>query len=134
MIALPPALYAVASVLALQSPAQVAPEERLVLVVATAAVAFEAETGMPVVDIQLDPASSQAFAGFTASNVGKRMVLRANGEILVTPYIAGPIPDGRLSINPGGGDGAMTVKDMYAFVKRLKSHRTKIEVNLLPPE
>ncbi len=111
----------------------------IVLLVATAAAAaplsltvLKAEaisdmaTGQPVVSITFDAASTEAFAAFTRDNVGRKTVVRIDGEEIMSPIIREPILEGTVQIS-----GGMTMADAKALAARLTSGDSRIEVELV---
>ena len=111
----------------------------IVLLVATAAAAaplsltvLKAEaisdmaTGQPVVSITFDAASTEAFAAFTRDNVGRKTVVRIDGEEIMSPIIREPILEGTVQIS-----GGMTMADAKALAVRLTSGDSRIEVELV---
>jgi len=86
----------------------------LALKVAAALAAFDA-TGAAVVNVRLEPESAQSFTAFTAANVGKRVELRVDGEIVTAPIIRDPITGGEIVIS-----GSMTAEDAGRLAMRLR--------------
>jgi preprotein translocase subunit SecD len=85
-----------------------------------------------VLDIQLAPDSTHAFARFTEDHVGKRMALLADGRVLTSPVIMGPITEGRLRITPGVGDYAIAPEEFRAIADKLATRQAVIQARLLP--
>ena len=83
-------------------------------------------TGEPVVSIMFDPASTEAFAAFTRDNVGRKTVVRIDGEDVMSPIIREPILGGEVQIS-----GGMTMADAKALAARLSSGDARIEVELV---
>jgi preprotein translocase subunit SecD len=94
----------------------------LSLTVLKAEAATDAVLGAPIVNIELDPESTRAFAAFTTENVGKSAELRVDGEVLSAPFIREPILGGKLQIS-----GSMTIEDAERIAMRLREGAT-IEV------
>lgn len=107
------ALFCVISVLMLlgAAGAQAAP---LTLKVATALASFDS-TGAAVVNVTFDPASRSALADFTAANVGQRVALRVDGEVVSAPVIRDAITGGEIVIS-----GAMTAEEAGRLAMRLR--------------
>lgn len=128
------AMAAIAA-LAMAVPARASATETaqtLSLAVAQATVRKEERTGQSVLDIRLAPQSQAAFAEFTERHVGQRIALRADGRVLLAPTIREPIREGRLTISPGAGAGAMSPREMNDIAARLGSGAATIEVALQP--
>jgi len=85
-----------------------------------------------VLDIRLTPESRQAFAQLTSTNVGRSMILRADGEVLTTVVIRGAIESGAMSVVPGIGEHGLTEAKMQQIGHKLSSGKGKLEVSLLP--
>jgi preprotein translocase subunit SecD len=83
-------------------------------------------TGEPVVSITFDAASTEAFAAFTRDNVGRKTVVRIDGEDVMSPIIREPILGGEVQIS-----GSMTMADAKALAARLSSGDARIEVELV---
>lgn len=121
--------------LAMAAPVRASAEEAtqpLSLAVVQATVRKEERTGQSVLDIRLAPQSQAAFAEFTERHVGRRIALRADGRLLLAPTIREPIREGRLTISPGLGAGAMSPREMNDIAARLGSGAAAIEVALQP--
>ncbi len=69
----------------------------LSLTVLNAEAATDTVLGAPVVNIELDPDSTTAFAEFTTENVGKTAALSVDGEVITAPLIREPILGGKSS-------------------------------------
>lgn len=85
-----------------------------------------------VLDIQLAPDSTHAFARFTEDHVGRRMALLADGKVLASPTIMAPITAGQLRITPGVGDYAIAPEEFRAIAGRLAAEHALIQARLLP--
>lgn len=105
-------LRVIAAVLAMGAAPALA--DSVALKVATALAAFDS-TGAAVVNVRLDPASQQAFADFTAANVGRRVELRVDDRVVSSPVIRDPITAGEIVIS-----GAMTAVDAGNLAMRLR--------------
>ena len=97
----------------------------LSLTVINAEVATDAVIGAPIVNIELDPDSTTAFAAFTTENVGKTAALSVDGEVITAPLIREPILGGKLQIS-----GSMTAEDAERLAMRLRGGAT-IEVEAM---
>ncbi|OWT74739.1 hypothetical protein CEY04_09285 [Achromobacter sp. HZ28] len=85
-----------------------------------------------VLDIRLTSESRKAFAQLTSTNVGRSMILRADGEVLTTVVIRGAIDSGAMTVSPGIGEHGLTEAKMKQIAQRLSSGTGKLEVSLLP--
>jgi preprotein translocase subunit SecD len=83
-------------------------------------------TGQPVVSITFDAASTEAFAAFSRDNVGRKTVVRIDGEEIMSPIIREPILEGNVQIS-----GNMTMADARDLAARLTSGDAVIEVELV---
>ena len=85
------------------------------LTVLKAEVGADMATGMPVLTITLDPASTEAFAAFTADNVGKQTIVSIEGETIMDPIIREPITQGVVQVS-----GEWTSEDLQRIAGRLR--------------
>lgn len=69
--------------------------ERLVYVVAS----IDADTGQSVIRLQFDQKGAEAFADFTGANVGLRIAIVLDGEVLTAPTIQEAIRSGVVQIS-----------------------------------
>ncbi|RNJ64226.1 MAG: hypothetical protein EDM03_07805 [Porphyrobacter sp. IPPAS B-1204] len=69
--------------------------ERLVHVVAS----IDADTGQSVIRLQFDQKGTEAFADFTGANVGLRIAIVLDGEVLTAPTIQEAIRSGDVQIS-----------------------------------
>jgi preprotein translocase subunit SecD len=88
--------------------------------------AFGTETSEPVVVITMSPRSGRMFHELTLNNVGRRLVLRIDGQIVSEPIIREAIKGGVVQIS-----GSMTVKDAADLAERLSKGEAKVEVELV---
>lgn len=118
------ALFGVISVLLIlgAAPAVAAP---LTLKVATALASFDS-TGEAVVNVRFDPGSAQALAEFTAANVGRRVELRVDGQVVASPVIRDTIMGGEIVIS-----GSMTAEDAGRLAMRLREGAL-VEAEIVP--
>lgn len=96
------------------------------LQVEKAEAAFDSRTNEPIVVITMSPRSGRMFAELTQNNIGRRLVLRIDGQVVSEPIIREPIKGGVVQIS-----GSMTVKDAAALAERLSKGEAKIEVELV---
>jgi preprotein translocase subunit SecD len=98
----------------------------LTLTVLKAEAISDMATGEPVVSISFDAASTEAFAAFTRDNVGRKTVIRIDGEEIMRPIIREPILGGEVLIS-----GNMTMADAGDLALRLTLGDARIEVELV---
>jgi hypothetical protein len=96
------------------------------LQVQKAEAAFDTRTKQPVVVITMAPRSGRMFGELTQNNIGRRLVLRIDGQVVSEPIIREPIKGGVVQIS-----GDMTEKDAAALAERLSKGEAKIEVELV---
>ncbi|MBX9778458.1 MAG: hypothetical protein K2Y71_29135 [Xanthobacteraceae bacterium] len=87
---------------------------------------LDTRTKEPVVVITMAPRAGRMFGELTANNIGRRLVLRIDGQIVAEPIIQEPIKGGVVQIS-----GDMTLKDAAALAERLNKGEAKIEVELV---
>ncbi|MDB5033642.1 MAG: secD [Chlorobi bacterium] len=56
-------------------------------------------TGQPEIQLELSPADTKRFANLTAGNIGRKIVIAIDGEVIVAPVVRSAIPNGRISIS-----------------------------------
>lgn len=81
-----PLLFALSVAVALPAAA-----EPLVIAVVEATAGADAATGMPIVTLRLSPESAAAVGAFTRDNVGRRVALMVDGEVVSAPVVREPI-------------------------------------------
>lgn len=59
-----------------------------------------AQTGLAEVNLEFEPDGAKQFADITAANVGKRLAIVLDGNVLQAPTINEPIPNGKAQISP----------------------------------
>jgi SecD/SecF fusion protein len=91
-----------------------------------AVAAFGQGTKEPVVVITMSPRSGRMFHDLTLNNIGRRLVLRIDGQVVSEPIIREEIKGGVVQIS-----GNMTLKDAAALAERLSKGEAKIEVELV---
>jgi len=79
-----------------------------------AEVAFD-QQGFPEISFELDQEGAQIFADFTANNRGRFLAIALDGEIISSPRINDPIPDGMGRIT-----GGFTVEEARNMVVQLR--------------
>lgn len=58
------------------------------------------QSGQAEVNLEFEPDGARTFAEITAANVGKRIAIVLDGNVLQAPVIKEPIPNGRAQISP----------------------------------
>ena len=87
---------------------------------------LDTRTKEPVVVITMAPRSGRMFGQLTENNIGRRLVLRIDGQVVSEPIIREPIKGGVVQIS-----GDMSLKDAAALAERLSKGEAKIEVELV---
>ena len=82
---------------------------------------LDTRTKEPVVVITMVARSGRMFGELTENNIGRRLVLRIDGQV-----VSEPIKGGVVQIS-----GNMTVKDAAALAERLGKGEARIEVELV---
>ena len=59
-----------------------------------------AQSGQPEVNLEFEPDGAKIFADVTAANVGKRIVILLDKQVLQAPQVREPIPNGKAQISP----------------------------------
>jgi preprotein translocase subunit SecD len=96
------------------------------LQVQKAEASFATGTKEPVVVITMAPRSGRMFHELTLNNIGRRLVLRIDGQVAAEPIIREAIKEGVVQIS-----GSLTVKDAADLAERLNKGEAKIEVELV---
>src|SRR6185503_12772393 len=60
---------------------------------------FDPQTGLPQISLHFDAEGTKLFADITSKNVGKRIAIFLDGEILSAPTVQTAITDGKAVIN-----------------------------------
>ncbi|MFZ2975869.1 MAG: protein translocase subunit SecD [Candidatus Moraniibacteriota bacterium] len=68
----------------------------------------------PVIDLEFDEEGTKLFAEITKRNIGKRVAILIDGEIITNPTVNSEIPNGKAQIT-----GSYTTTEANALVKRL---------------
>ena len=87
---------------------------------------FATGTNEPVVVITMAPRSGRMFYELTQNNIGRRLVLRIDGQVAAEPIIREPIKGGVVQIS-----GSFTVKDAAELAERLSKGEAKVEVEVV---
>ncbi len=68
----------------------------------------------PVIDLEFDEEGTKLFAEITKRNIGKRVAILIDGEIITNPTVNSEIPNGKAQIT-----GSYTTQEANELVKRL---------------
>ena len=99
--------------------------EPLAIEVAKAQSLQDKKTKEPVLSVTLKDASKKEFNEFTEKNIGRTIVLRFQGRVLLTATIRDPIVSGVLLIS-----GSLTSDDTKLIAKQLQAGAT-LEVDII---
>jgi protein-export membrane protein SecD len=80
----------------------------------------------PVVDIQFDSEGAKLFADLTKKNLGKRIAIFLDGEIISAPTVQSEIANGKAIIS-----GNFTVDSAKALAKRLNEGALPVPISLV---
>jgi len=58
------------------------------------------QSGVPEVNLEFEPDGAKIFADVTAANVGKRIFILLDNQVLQAPQVREPIPNGKAQISP----------------------------------
>lgn len=87
---------------------------------------FDQRTGVPQIALQFDAEGTKLFADITSRNVGKRVAILLDGQVLSAPTVNTPITDGRAIIT-----GQFTVQEARDLVTRLNSGALPVPIKLI---
>ncbi|MGE5392935.1 MAG: protein translocase subunit SecD [Candidatus Saccharibacteria bacterium] len=90
---------------------------------------FDQKTGAPQISLQFDAEGTKKFADITQKNIGKRVAIFLDGQILSAPTVESAITDGRAVIT-----GQFTVQDAKELVTRLNSGALPVPIKLIQQE
>ncbi|MPZ39113.1 MAG: hypothetical protein GEU95_13850 [Rhizobiales bacterium] len=96
------------------------------LQVQKAEASLAAGTNDPVVVITMSARSGRMFHELTLNNIGRRLVLRIDGQVAAEPVIREAIARGVVQIS-----GDLTPKDAADLAERLSTGEAKVEVELV---
>jgi preprotein translocase subunit SecD len=106
--------------------ANIAAAEPAVIELVSATAGFDQRTNEPIVEYKLSPASGKLFAEATRKNVGRKLELRVDGQVVVSAVIREPILGGSGQISD-----RYTDQDVKNIVGRLSSRGARIEFEIL---
>ena len=87
---------------------------------------FDPRTGAPQVTLQFDAEGTRKFAELTQANIGKRIAIFLDGQILSAPTVQTAITDGQAIIT-----GQYTVQEAKELVTRLNSGALPVPIELI---
>ena len=87
---------------------------------------FDQTTGAPIVALQFNDEGRDLFAAMTGRNLGKRIAILLDGEIISAPTVQSAITDGQAIITNIG-----TVQDAKELVTRLNSGALPVPIKLI---
>ncbi|MEO8065717.1 MAG: protein translocase subunit SecD [Candidatus Doudnabacteria bacterium] len=87
---------------------------------------FDQRTGLPQVSLQFDAEGTKLFSDITTRNVGKRIAIFLDGQILSSPTVNTPITDGQAVIT-----GQFTVAEAKDLVTRLNAGALPVPIKLV---
>lgn len=91
-----------------------------------ATVEFDQRTGVPQIALQFDSEGTKLFSEITQQNIGKRIAIFLDNEILSAPTVQTAITDGRAVIT-----GQFTVSEAKDLVTRLNSGALPVPIKLI---
>ncbi|MBX3706732.1 MAG: protein translocase subunit SecD [Pseudomonadales bacterium] len=84
--------------------------------ISDAQLAFNAESGLPVVSFRLDGAGARLFGELTRTNIGRPLAIVLDGRVITAPVIQSAIPGGRGEIS-----GSFTATEASALALLLRA-------------
>jgi len=87
---------------------------------------FDQTTGAPIVSLQFDDEGKQLFSDLTSRNLGKRIAIFLDGDIISAPTVQSAIIDGKAIITNIG-----TVQEAKELVTRLNSGALPVPIKLI---
>ncbi|MBI3952443.1 MAG: protein translocase subunit SecD [Candidatus Doudnabacteria bacterium] len=91
-----------------------------------ASLEFEQRTGAPQISLQFDAEGTKKFSDITSRNIGKRVAIFLDGQILSAPTVQSAITDGRAVIT-----GQFSVDEAKQLVTRLNSGALPVPIKLI---
>ncbi len=87
---------------------------------------FEQRTGAPQVILQFNDEGTKKFADITQKNIGKRVAIFLDGEVISAPTVQSAITDGRAVIS-----GQFSLQEAKELVTRLNSGALPVPIKLI---
>jgi preprotein translocase subunit SecD len=106
--------------------ATVAVAEPIAIEVISATAGSDQRTGEPIVLIKMSTASGRLFGDLTSKCVGCKVLLRVDGQALVSAVIREPILAGSVQIS----DRSFTVEQTKEMAERISAGKAKIEFEI----
>jgi preprotein translocase subunit SecD len=99
--------------------------EPLAIEIVRAELGIDERTGMSVVIVRLNEASKRLLAEASQKNLGKRMDLRVDGRVVMSPYIREPLLGGSFQIT------ALSVEEARDVTERISAGGAKVEIEIV---
>ena len=87
---------------------------------------FDPQTGRPQILLQLDAEGTKLFKELTEQNIGKRIAIFLDGELIIAPTVQTAIPDGKAVIT-----GQDSIEKMREDVTRLNTGALPVPIKLI---
>ncbi len=87
---------------------------------------FDQRTGSPQITLQFDAEGTKLFSDITSKNIGKRVAIFLDGQVLSAPTVQSAITDGQAIIT-----GQFTVQQAKNLVTRLNSGALPVPIHLI---
>ena len=71
-----------------------------------------------IIEIRVNKAGASKFEKFSKNQVGKQVALVADHKVIMMPFVAGPITNGRMDVS-----GNYTAEEAKAIAKRLQNYK-----------
>lgn len=91
-----------------------------------ASLEFDQRTGVPQITLQFDAEGTKKFADMTSRNIGKRIAIFLDGQVLSAPTVQTAITDGRAIIT-----GQFSIQEAKDLVTRLNSGALPVPIKLI---
>lgn len=102
------------------------PAEPIAVEVISATEGYDQRTREPVIEYKLSQASQKLFADITSKNVGRKLEMRLDGQVVVSAVVREPILGGSGQIS-----GRYTEQQVKDIVQQLSSGRSRIEFEIV---
>ena len=107
--------------------ARAATAEPLAIEIVDAQVGYYQRTGEPIISFKMSEASGKLFTALTQANIGRKLALRIDGQLVSEPVIREPIFGGAGQIS-----GHFTEQQARDTTARLLSGKSKLEMEIVP--
>lgn len=88
--------------------------------------AKDPQSGRVVVNLEFEPDGAKIFADVTAANVGKRIAILLDKQVIQAPVVQGPIPNGRAEIT-----GYESLEEAHNIAILLRSGALPVKVDVM---